>query len=121
MSRVMLALKALTSKQMHLPTIIFDEIDTGVSGKVASSMAQIMVQMSSGAGQQVLAITHLPQIAAKGKTHYFVYKDDTGSRTLTHIRQLDNEQRITELAHMLSGSKVTEAAKENAKQLLQDK
>lgn len=121
MSRVMLALKALTSKQMHLPTIIFDEIDTGVSGKVASSMAQIMAQMSSGAGQQVLAITHLPQIAAKGKTHYSVYKEDEGSRTLTHIRQLNEEQRIAELAHMLSGSKVTEAAKENAKQLLQDK
>ena len=121
MSRVMLALKALTSKQMHLPTIIFDEIDTGVSGKVASSMAQIMAQMSSGAGQQVLAITHLPQIAAKGKTHYSVYKEDEGSRTLTHIRQLDEEQRITELAHMLSGSKVTEAARENAKQLLKDK
>ena len=121
MSRVMLALKALTSKQMHLPTIIFDEIDTGVSGKVASSMAQIMAQMSGGAGQQVLAITHLPQIAAKGKTHYSVYKEDNGSRTLTHIRQLDEEQRIAELAHMLSGSKVTEAARENAKQLLQDK
>lgn len=121
MSRVMLALKALTSKQMHLPTIIFDEIDTGVSGKVASSMALIMAQMSSGAGQQVLAITHLPQIAAKGKTHYSVYKEDEGSRTLTHIRQLDEEQRIAELAHMLSGSKVTEAARENAKQLLQDK
>ena len=121
MSRVMLALKALTSKQMHLPTIIFDEIDTGVSGKVASSMAQIMAQMSSGAGQQVLAITHLPQIAAKGNAHYSVYKEDKGSRTLTHIRKLDSEQRIIELAHMLSGSKVTEAAKENAKQLLQDK
>ena len=121
MSRVMLALKALTSKQMHLPTIIFDEIDTGVSGKVASSMAKIMAQMSSGVGQQVLAITHLPQIAAKGKTHYSVYKEDEESRTLTHIRQLDEEQRIAELAHMLSGSKVTEAARENEKQLLQDK
>lgn len=121
MSRVMLALKALTSRQMHLPTIIFDEIDTGVSGKVASSMAQIMAQMSSGASQQVLAITHLPQIAAKGDAHYFVYKEDQGNRTLTHIKQLDNEGRITELAHMLSGNTVTEAAKENAKQLLQGK
>ena len=121
MSRVMLALKALTSKQMHLPTIIFDEIDTGVSGKVASSMAQIMAEMCGGAGQQVLAITHLPQIAAKGKAHYSVYKEDEGSRTLTHIRQLDEEQRVTELAHMLSGSRVTEAARENAKQLLKDK
>ena len=120
MSRVMLALKALTSRQMHLPTIIFDEIDTGVSGKVASSMAQIMAQMSRGAGQQVLAITHLPQIAAKGSAHYFVYKEDEGGRTLSHIRQLDREQRITELAHMLSGSTVTEAAKENARQLLNE-
>ena len=121
MSRVMLALKALTSRQMHLPTIIFDEIDTGVSGKVASSMAQIMAQMSSGASQQVLAITHLPQIAAKGDAHYFVYKEDQGNRTLTHIKRLDNEGRITELAHMLSGNTVTEAAKENARQLLQGK
>lgn len=121
MSRVMLALKALTSKQTHLPTIIFDEIDTGVSGKVASSMAQIMSQMSSEARQQVLAITHLPQIAAKGNAHYFVYKGDEGERTLTHIRQLDNEGRVTELAHLLSGSKVTEAAIENARQLLNEK
>ena len=121
MSRVMLALKALTSKQMNLPTIIFDEIDTGVSGKVASSMAQIMAQMSSGGNQQVLAITHLPQIAAKGDSHYFVYKEDEGTRTLTHIKQLDQEGRITELAHMLSGNMVTEAARENARQLLQGK
>ena len=121
MSRVMLALKALTSKQTHLPTIVFDEIDTGVSGKVASSMAQIMAEMSDGVGQQVLAITHLPQIAAKGNAHYFVYKEDEEKRTLTHIRQLDPEQRIIELAHMLSGSTVTEAAKENARQLLYEK
>ena len=117
----MLALKALTSKKMHLPTIIFDEIDTGVSGKVASSMAQIMAQMSDGTGQQVLAITHLPQIAAKGDAHYGVFKQDAGNRTLTHIKQLDQEGRITELAHMLSGNTVTEAAKENARQLLQGK
>lgn len=121
MSRVMLALKALTSKQTHLPTIIFDEIDTGVSGKVASSMAQIMAGMSNEASQQVLAITHLPQIAAKGVAHYFVYKEDEGPRTLTHIKQLDYEGRIIELAHMLSGNTVTEAAKENARQLLQEK
>ena len=121
MSRVMLALKALTSKQTHLPTIIFDEIDTGVSGKVASSMAQIMAQMASEAGQQVLAITHLPQIAAKGDNHYFVYKNDDGIRTLSHIRQLDEEQRITEIANMLSGNQVTEAAKENARQLISER
>lgn len=121
MSRVMLALKALTSRQMHLPTIVFDEIDTGVSGKVASSMAQIMSEMCKEAEQQVLAITHLPQIAAKADVHYHVYKEDVDGRTLTRIRQLDFEQRIAELAHMLSGSKVTEAAMENARQLLQDK
>lgn len=120
-SRVMLALKALTSRQMHLPTIVFDEIDTGVSGKVASSMAQIMSEMCKEAEQQVLAITHLPQIAAKADVHYHVYKEDVDGRTLTRIRQLDFEQRIAELAHMLSGSKVTEAAMENARQLLQDK
>lgn len=120
MSRVMLALKALTSRQTHLPTIIFDEIDTGVSGKVASSMAQIMVQMSCDAGQQVLAITHLPQIAAKGNAHYFVYKEEEKGRTLTHIRQLNQEQRVAELAHMLSGSTVTEAAMENARQLINE-
>lgn len=121
MSRVMLALKALTSRQMHLPTIVFDEIDTGVSGKVASSMAQIMSEMCKEAEQQVIAITHLPQIAAKADVHYHVYKEDVDGRTLTRIRQLDFEQRIAELAHMLSGSKVTEAAMENARQLLQDK
>lgn len=121
MSRVMLALKALTSRQMHLPTIVFDEIDTGVSGKVASSMAQIMSEMCKEAEQQVLAITHLPQIAAKADVHYHVYKEDVDGRTLTRIRQLDFEQRIAELAHMLSGTKVTEAAMENARQLLQDK
>ena len=93
MSRVMLALKALTSRQTHLPTIIFDEIDTGVSGKVASSMAQIMQQMCSSGGQ-VLAITHLPQIAAKGNAHYFVYKEDESGRTLSHIIQLDPERRV---------------------------
>ncbi|MBQ5714176.1 MAG: DNA repair protein RecN [Bacteroidaceae bacterium] len=121
MSRVMLALKALTSRQIQLPTIVFDEIDTGVSGKVASSMAQIMGEMCKEAEQQVLAITHLPQIAAKADVHYFVYKEDVDGRTLTRIRELDSEQRITELAHMLSGSKVTDAAMENARQLLQDK
>jgi len=121
MSRVMLALKALTSKQTHLPTIIFDEIDTGVSGKVASSMAQIMSKMSKDASQQVLAITHLPQIAAKGDSHYLVYKEEVNERTLTRIKQLDSDGRISELAHMLSGSVVTEAARENAKQLLKDK
>lgn len=121
MSRVMLALKALTSRQINLPTIVFDEIDTGVSGKVASSMAQIMSEMCKESEQQVLAITHLPQIAAKADAHYHVYKEEVDGCTQTRIRQLNSEQRIAELAHMLSGSKVTDAAMENARQLLQDR
>lgn len=118
MSRVMLALKALTSKQRHLPTIIFDEIDAGVSGKQADAMAQTMTQMSNQPGRQVIAITHLPQIAAKAQVHYHVYKSQNNGQTRTHIRKLTNEERIQELAHMLSGSKVTAAAIENARQLL---
>lgn len=121
MSRVMLALKAMTAGQMHLPTIVFDEIDTGVSGKVASSMAQIMQEMAGHGGQQVIAITHLPQIAAKADAHYFVFKEEKEGRTTSHIRLLDADGRIAELAHMLSGSTVTEAAKENARQLLKEK
>ena len=119
MSRVMLALKALTSRQMHLPTILFDEIDTGVSGKVASLVARMMARMCE-AGGQVISITHLPQIAAMADTHYLVYKDERDGRTLTRIRRLGMDGRITELAHMLSGSKVTEAAMENARQLLSE-
>lgn len=118
MARVMLALKAMTGSTTHLPTIIFDEIDTGVSGKVASSMAEIMSAMSRGATQQVVAITHLPQIAAKGSAHYQVYKEETDNGTRSHIRLLNAEQRIDELAIMLSGTTVTEAARENARQLL---
>lgn len=121
MSRVMLALKAMTAGQMHLPTIVFDEIDTGVSGKVASSMAQIMQEMAGHGGQQVIAITHLPQIAAKADAHYFVFKEEGEGRTTSHIRLLDADGRIAELAHMLSGSTVTEAAKENARELLKEK
>jgi DNA repair protein RecN (Recombination protein N) len=117
----MLALKALTSRQTHLPTIIFDEIDTGVSGKVASSMAQIMAQMSSGAGQQVLAITHLPQIAAKGSHHYRVTKEETAQGTTSRMEELTADERIREIAQMLSGSDVTEAAIANAMQLLKVK
>ncbi len=118
-ARVMLALKAITSDKTNLPTIIFDEIDTGVSGKVADSMALMMQQMSRGENHQVIAITHLPQIASLGTSHYFVYKDDASGQTTSHIRQLTDEERITEVAHMLSGSTITDAAIENAKQLLQ--
>lgn len=117
-ARLMLALKALMGMQASLPTIIFDEIDTGVSGRVADAMARLMRQMSKAQGQQVIAITHLPQIAAQGGTHYFVYKENTGEQTTSHIRQLTDEERITEVAHMLSGTDLTQAAIDNAKQLL---
>ncbi len=114
-SRLMLCVKSLTASTKTLPTIIFDEIDTGVSGEVADKMGNIMTQM--GADMQVLSITHLPQIAAKGAAHYKVYKRDEADRTITHIRQLSNHERITEIAQMLSGSNITDAAIENAKNL----
>ncbi len=116
-ARVMLSLKALIASAVQLPTIIFDEIDTGVSGSIAERMAHIMQQMGAG-GRQVISITHLPQIAALGTRHYRVFKDDTDDRTTTHISLLNPQERITELAHMLSGSTVTDAAMENAKELL---
>ena len=116
MSRVMLALKALTSKQMHLPTIIFDEIDTGVSGDIATQMAAIMKEMA--AHRQIIAITHLPQIASLGQTHYKVYKADTATRTETHISRLNDDERIIEIASMLSGKNPSPEAIANAKQLL---
>lgn len=117
-ARLMLALKAITSKRENLPTIIFDEIDTGVSGKVASSMANLMKEMTANNNHQVIAITHLPQIASCGTTHYWVYKEDTEEQTFSHIRKLTQEERITEIAHMLSGNEISEAAILNAKQLL---
>ena len=99
-ARLMLALKALTSKRENLPTIIFDEIDTGVSGKVPSSMANLMKEMTASNKHQVITITHLPQIASCGTTHYWVYKEDTDDRTFSHIRELTPEERVTEIAHM---------------------
>ena len=117
-ARLMLALKAITSKRENLPTIIFDEIDTGVSGKVASSMANLMKEMTANNKHQVIAITHLPQIASCGTTHYWVYKEDTEEQTYSHIRKLTQEERITEIAHMLSGNEISDAAILNAKQLL---
>lgn len=115
-SRVMLSLKSMIAGATAMPTIIFDEIDTGVSGDVADKMGQIMQDF--GSKMQVIAITHLPQIAAKGKVHYFVYKDHEGTTTTTNLRRLNDEDRIKEVAQMLSGSKVTEAAIENAKEML---
>ena len=116
-ARVMLSLKALISGAVKLPTIIFDEIDTGVSGKIAEQMAQVMAEMGRQ-DRQVISITHLPQIAALGQHHYKVYKDETSRGTTSHMQQLTGEQRVSEIAQMLSGSDVSEAAMENARQLL---
>ncbi len=116
-ARVMLSLKALISGTVELPTIIFDEIDTGVSGNIAEKMAGIMHDMASQ-GRQVISITHLPQIAAQGQYHYKVYKEDGLFATTTHITQLNTEGRINEIAHMLSGATITQAALSNAKALL---
>ncbi len=116
-ARVMLSLKAMISKAIGLPTIIFDEIDTGVSGRVAEQMAHIMRDMGE-ANRQVICITHLPQIAAAGSTHYKVAKQETEQGTVSTMTQLSDEQRITEIAQMLSGSDVSQAAVDNAKSLL---
>ncbi len=118
-ARVMLSLKAMISGAVKLPTIIFDEIDTGVSGKTAEMMAQIMKEMG-GHGRQVISITHLPQIAALGSVHYKVEKNETASGTTSKMRQLDADERVREIAQMLSGSDVTEAAIQNAKELLKN-
>ena len=116
-ARVMLSLKAMISGAVKLPTIIFDEIDTGVSGKIAQKMALIMQEMGEN-DRQVISITHLPQIAALGKTHYKVYKEDNASGTTSHMQLLSHEERISEIAQMLSGDNITEAAVTNAKELL---
>ena len=115
-SRVMLSIKAMICGSIHLPTIIFDEIDTGVSGTIADKMASIMQEM--GKNMQVISITHLPQIAAKGSVHYKVSKQDTEQGTSSHIHLLAPQERIEEIAHMLSGATLTEAAINNAKELL---
>jgi DNA repair protein RecN (Recombination protein N) len=116
-ARVMLSLKAVLSGAMSLPTIIFDEIDTGVSGHIAESMAKIMQKMGQQ-GRQVISITHLPQIAALGQHHYKVWKEDSDSVTRSHITYLTQEERISEIANMLSGTNVSQEAKNNARALL---
>jgi len=115
-SRLMLCVKAMIAGYAALPTIIFDEIDTGTSGEIADRMADIMQDL--GRKMQVLTITHLPQIAAKGKAHYFIYKEDTDERTHTRIRRLESAERVNEIARMLSGASLTEASVANAKELL---
>ena len=116
-ARVMLSVKAMIAGAVKLPTIVFDEIDTGVSGKIADRMADIMQEMGDS-DRQVISITHLPQIAARGRAHYKVYKQDNETETNSHIRRLADEERIEEIAHMLSGATLTDAALNNAKALL---
>jgi len=117
MSRIMLATKAILAEYSNLPTIIFDEIDTGVSGEIANKMAAIMKQMS--AKMQVFAITHLPQIAGKGNEHFKVFKSVIGSQTQTELKLLTFDERVTEIAEMLSGAAISDSALVHAKALLQ--
>ncbi|MFN4234690.1 MAG: DNA repair protein RecN [Bacteroidia bacterium] len=116
LSRLMLSLKAMLAKVKTLPTIIFDEIDTGVSGEIAYKIGSIMEEMAKH--MQVITITHLPQIASKGKVHLKVYKQDKGDITHSSIKQLSKDERVEEIAHMLSGDKITDVALQNAKSLL---
>lgn len=116
MSRIMLSVKALLSQYKKLPTIVFDEIDTGVSGEIALKMAYIMGEMSTQ--MQILSITHLPQIAAKGEQHIKVYKEDRQNTTVTHLKQLSQEERIVEIAQMIGGKNITDTTLANAKELL---
>ena len=115
-ARLMLSIKSIMAKCMNLPTVIFDEVDTGVSGEIADKMGGMMKRM--GKEMQVIAITHLPQVAAKGDSHFKVYKTDNEERTVSHVRRLSDEERIRELAGMLSGTTVNEAAMLNARELL---
>ncbi len=116
LSRIMLAIKSILSNYQQLPTIMFDEIDTGVSGEIAHKMASIMEQMSLS--MQVFSITHLPQIAAKGQSHFKVYKKDIGETTVTALKKLSNEERVVEIAQMLGGKEVSDSAVAHAQQLL---
>ena len=115
-SRLMLSIKSLIAAAKTLPTIIFDEIDTGVSGDIADRMGEVMKSMSEHL--QVITITHLPQVAGKGNAHFKVFKQDNEHETTTHIVQLNDDQRINEIARMLSGSTITQEAISNAKTLL---
>ena len=116
LSRLMLSIKALISKSKALPTILFDEIDSGISGETADKMGNILKEISQD--MQVINITHLPQIAAKGDHHFLVFKEDTDTETVTRLKLLDQHDRISELAKMLSGENITDAARANATELL---
>jgi len=115
-SRLMLCLKSMIAGATAMPTVIFDEIDSGTSGEIADKMGTIMREMSRD--MQVIAITHLPQIGAKGEVHYVVYKDDNEETTVTYMKKISSEERIEEIARMLSGEKTTAQAVENAKVML---
>ena len=115
-SRLTLTIKGMLADKLKLPTVIFDEIDTGVSGEIADKMGEMMARIAEN--MQVLAITHLPQVAAKGRTHYLVYKRDLEDRTVSNVRALKEQERVTELARMLSGRKLNEAPIDNARALL---
>jgi DNA repair protein RecN (Recombination protein N) len=116
MSRLMLSIKAILAQKVAMPTVIFDEIDTGISGETASRLGNILKVMSKN--HQVFAITHLPQMASKGAFHYFVFKETTKNSTRTRLKLLDYDERINEIARMLSGEKLSAAAIGNAKELL---
>jgi len=121
MSRLMFSIKSVIANKMSLPTILFDEIDTGVSGKIAHKMGELMNELSQNCNMQVISITHLPQVAAKGKTQMFVEKKDKNATAYTNIRVLDNKEREEEIAKMLSGSEVTDVSLSNARELLSTK
>lgn len=116
MARLTLCIKAITASKLKLPTVIFDEVDTGVSGDIADRMGSMMADIA--AGMQVLAITHLPQVAVKGKSHLLVYKRDDGDRTVSNVKLLSHDERVREIARMLSGKEINEAALVNARALL---
>lgn len=118
LSRLMLCLQSLVAESVSMPTLIFDEIDTGVSGEAAKKVSVILQKLSSQ--HQVICITHLPQIAGKGDKHFFVYKENQKLRTYTRVRELNTDERILEIARMLSGEKPTEAAMKNAKELMEN-
>jgi DNA repair protein RecN (Recombination protein N) len=116
LARIMLALKNVLAEQESIATLVFDEVDTGVSGDIANKMGDIMHEL--GTKMQVMAITHLPQIASKGNAHYYVFKKEENDRTITQIKQMDTEERVIEIARMLSGAALTEASMANARDLL---
>ena len=117
-SRLMMVVKYILASKRRLPTIVFDEIDTGVSGEIAIKMGNMMLEMSKT--HQVIAITHLPQIAMQGTAHYFVYKDNTTEKTISRVKKLTFEERIIEISQMIGGKKPSEAIKQNVKETLQE-